>query len=85
MLQRKVEAALSSSSSHVVSGTPTQHWYSPGEPEAAARMVGQLRAELGTDVGAACRVARQLGYGEQSLRNWVKQADIDGFSYLRWG
>ena len=24
-----------------------------------------------------CRVARQLGIGPESLRNWVKRADID--------
>jgi transposase len=24
------------------------------------------------------RVARQLGYGVESVRGWVKQADIDG-------
>jgi len=28
-------------------------------------------------LGAVTRVARQLGIGPESLRNWVKQADID--------
>jgi transposase len=38
---------------------------------------GTLRAELGTDQGAVSRVARQLGYGVESVRSWVRQADID--------
>ena len=37
----------------------------------------QLRKELGTDQGTVGRVARQLGYGVESVRSWVKQADID--------
>jgi len=28
--------------------------------------------------GAVGRVAEQLGYGVESVRSWVKQADIDG-------
>lgn len=34
-------------------------------------------AELGTDHGTVKRVAEQLGYGVESVRSWVKQADID--------
>ena len=37
----------------------------------------QLRAELGTDHGTVKRVAAQLGYGTESVRNWVHQADVD--------
>jgi transposase len=36
-----------------------------------------LRKELGTDHGTVYRVARQLGYGIESVRAWVKQADVD--------
>jgi transposase len=36
-----------------------------------------LRKELGTDHGTVKRVATQLGIGTESLRAWVKQADID--------
>jgi transposase-like protein len=36
-----------------------------------------LRAELGTEHGTVQRVARQLGYGIESVRSWVRQADID--------
>lgn len=42
------------------------------------RMVRALRAELGAEQGAVSRVARQLGYGVESVRSWVRQADIDG-------
>jgi transposase len=41
------------------------------------RLVRQLRAELGTDHGTVHRVARQLGYGIESVRSWVCQADVD--------
>lgn len=41
------------------------------------RAVRQLRKELGTDHGTIKRVADQLGIGVESLRGWVKQADID--------
>jgi transposase len=40
-------------------------------------MVRQLRKELGTDHGTIGRVAEQLGIGTESLRGWVKQAEID--------
>ena len=35
------------------------------------------RQELGTDHGTIQRVAGQLGYGVESVRIWVRQADID--------
>jgi transposase len=35
-------------------------------------------AEGGESFGVVTRVARQLGVGVESLRNWVKQAEIDG-------
>ena len=51
--------------------------YTPAEKEQAIRLVRQLIKELGTDQGAVARVAKQLGYGVESVRAWVKQADID--------
>ena len=52
--------------------------YSAEEKAAAAvRMVRTLRAELGTSQGTTSRVAEQLGYGVESVRSWVRQADID--------
>jgi transposase len=59
------------------SGKPTSRRYSLEEKAAAVRMVRTLRAELGTDHGTVYRVARQLGYGVESVRTWVRQADID--------
>jgi transposase len=61
----------------VTPGRPTTRRYSPEEKAAAVRMVRTLRAELGTDQGTVQRVAEQLGYGVESVRAWVKQADID--------
>jgi transposase-like protein len=40
-------------------------------------LVRQLRAETGLRHGAVQRVATQLGYGVESVRQWVKQAEID--------
>jgi transposase len=40
-------------------------------------MVHEAIAESGERVGAVTRVARQLGIGPESLRNWVKQANVD--------
>ncbi|AXO23665.1 IS3 family transposase [Mycobacterium avium] len=56
---------------------PTSRRYSPEEKAGAVRMVRALRAELGTEQGTVSRVARQLGYGVESVRSWVRQADID--------
>lgn len=58
-------------------GRPTTRRYSPEEKTAAVRMVRTLRAELGTKHGTVHRVARQVGYGTESVRSWVRQADID--------
>jgi transposase-like protein len=59
------------------SGKPNARRYSDAEKDQAVRLVRQLRAELGTDHGTVKRVADQLGYGTESVRGWVRQADID--------
>jgi transposase len=58
-------------------GKPNTRRYTPEEKARAVRMVRQLRKELGTSHGTIQRVANQIGCGVESLRTWVKQADID--------
>jgi transposase-like protein len=61
---------------HGRSGKPTTRRYSEDEKAQAVRLVRQARSE-GRGHGAVQRVAGQLGYGVESVRSWVKQADID--------
>ena len=58
-------------------GKPTTRRYTPQEKADAVRMVRTLRAELGTEHGTVQRVAKQLGYGVESVRLWVRRADVD--------
>jgi transposase len=50
--------------------------YPPELKERALRLVDQAAAE-GERHGAVTRVAKQLGIGPESLRQWVRQARVD--------
>ena len=56
---------------------PFQRKYPPELRERAVRMVAETMAEAGERHGAVTKVARQLGIGTESLRNWLRQAEID--------
>ena len=59
-------------------GRPTtSRRYAQEQKDQAVRLVRKIRGETGQPYGAVQRVAGQLGYGVESVRSWVKQADID--------
>ena len=58
-------------------GMPTSRRYTDQEKAQAVRLVRQLREELGAQQGTIQRVAHQLGYGVESVRLWVREADIN--------
>ena len=57
-------------------GLPKGRRYTEQQKEQAVRLV-QLSREEGRGFAAVQRIADQLGYGVESVRQWVKQADID--------
>ena len=57
---------------------PAQRRYPPELRERAVRMARDAIAEQGgQSFGVVPRIAKQLGVGVESLRGWLKQADID--------
>ena len=56
---------------------PTRTRYPSELKERAVRMVLDLQHSDPRDKSVISRVARQLGVGDESLRNWVKQTQID--------
>ena len=57
---------------------PAQRRYPPELRERATRMVAETIAETGERHGVIGRVARQLGIGTETLRNWVRKDEVDG-------
>jgi transposase-like protein len=61
----------------IAPGRPTTRRYTREEKDQAVRLVFELRKELGTSQGTVVRVADQLGYGTESVRRWVGDAEIE--------
>ncbi len=58
--------------------SPFQRRYPPEMRERAVRLVAETIAEAGGERhGAVTKVSRELGIGTESLRTWLRQAEID--------
>jgi transposase len=57
---------------------PSPKRYPPELRERAVRLVAETSEQTGTRPGVVGRVARQLGIGTETLREWVKRAEVDG-------
>lgn len=56
---------------------PARKKYPDEVRERAVRMVFQIREESGQQHGAIARVADRLGVNRETLRNWVRQTEVD--------
>ena len=59
--------------------------YSPEVRERAVRLVVETEAEHPSQWAAICSIASRIGCTPETLRKWVRQAEIDsGHGYCRW-
>jgi transposase len=56
---------------------PAPRKYSDEIKDRAVRMVLQIQRESGRRQGAVAAVAAKLGINRETLRNWVRQAEVD--------
>ncbi|MEU5424095.1 transposase [Streptomyces olivoreticuli] len=56
---------------------PARKKYSAELQQHAVRMVHDERRRNGTSYGSVSKVAEELGVGRETLRGWMRQAEID--------
>jgi len=56
-------------------GRPSR--FSPETRERAVRMVEEHRDEYGSEWAAMCSIAEKIGCSAETLRSWVRRAEID--------